>query len=226
MREKHDLRMAELTKAREEKVATNAELCVARTALSTSAIPEIAAFSKLKEELITVRKENERLQKRLASLQSEAEYMRGNYQNASSAAADAVNELNELKEENEVLQRKASDNARRIHEIQASNEIKQHLETVEQLEAEMAEKDRELEKKNEELRALLNGRRQTRGTSVPRSPRMGTMSPGQRPISRVLSGVGSRGNSPAPGDGAPFRGTFSDALFQPPGSNRWGNHLV
>lgn len=163
-------------------------------------------------------------------MQSEMDYMRGHYQTASSAAADARSEIDELKEENGVLARKASNNALEIHKIQSSEEIKQLMDRIDELQASNVEMDRELERKNEELRTLMNGRRSTRGTSVPRSPRMGTMSPNvrERPISRVLgSGVGSRGNSPAPGDGPPFRGAFGfgDVLFPEKGAARWGNHL-
>jgi chromosome segregation ATPase len=220
LQQRLDLRLLELTKLREERIASDAELSAARASLSSSAIPQVAEINQMAANAQTARQENERLQKRIANMQNELEYMRTNYQQASSAAGEAVSELDDA-------QRKASDNARRIHEFQASSEIKQHLARIAELEAGKAEAERELDKKSDELRALLNGRRTTRGTSVPRSPRMGTMSPGSRPMVRVLS-VGSRGTSPAPGDGPPYRGTFaSEALFTAaPGSGRWGNHLV
>jgi len=147
---------------------------------------------------------------------------------SSRAAAEANNELNELKEENRVLKRKASENAVRIHEIQASNEIKEHLVRIDGVEAEKAALERELDKKSEELRTVMNGRRATRGASVPKSPRMNnTMSPSTR-VSRVIGANGSRGNSPALGE--PIRGMFTgDALFPniPTGSlQRWPNHLT
>jgi chromosome segregation ATPase len=226
LRQRYDSRVAELTKLKEEKATGDAELSAAREALSTSAIPEIAELNTLKGELNTAREENKRLEKRIASMQNDLEYMRTNYQQASSAAAEAANEINDLKSELATAQRKASENAVRIHEIQASDEIKQHLSRIDELETEKAEMERELEKKSEELRTLMNGRRSTRGTSVPHSPRMGTMSPSTRPMARVLSGVGSRGNSPAPGDGTAFRGQFAgDALFTTGSGARWGNHL-
>lgn len=228
LRQRFDARMVELTKVRDEKAAVEFELSAARATLSTSAIPEIAELYQLKEELNSLRVEKERLQKRSASMQNDLEYMRSNYQQASSAAAESRNEINELTSELRIAQRKASENTVRIHEIQASEEIKQYLDRIDELEAEKVELERELEKRSEELKTFLNGRRQTRGTSVPRSPRMGTMSPGARPMARVLSGVGSRGNSPAPTDAPPFRGTFTgDALFTTgPGGGRWGNHLM
>jgi uncharacterized protein YukE len=228
LQQRLDLRVIEVNKLRDEKALGDTELFAARTALSNSTIPEVAELNRMKDEVKTVRDENERLQKRLGNMQNELEYMRANYQQASSAAGEAVSELSELKSQLALSQRQASENAVRIHEYQASSEIKQHLGRIEELEAAKTELEKELEKKSEELRAILNGRRTTtRGTSVPRSPRMGTMSPSSRPMARVLS-VGSRGNSPAPGDGPPYRGAFTgEALFTTaPGSSRWGHHLL
>jgi chromosome segregation ATPase len=230
VRQKLDASTGEIAKLHEKNAAAGVELSAARVSLSTSAIPEIAEFNKLKGEMDAMRAENDRLQKRVTNLQSEIEYMRGHYQQASSSAAEAAIKVDTLEEENAKLKVKASDNARKIHEIQASNEIQLYLQRIEALGAEKGEIERELDRKTEELRAMLNGRRTTRGTSVPRSPRMPTMSPNvrERPMARVISsGVGSRGNSPAPGEYAPARGQFGDALFAERGSGngRFGNHL-
>jgi hypothetical protein len=135
----------------------------------------------------------------------------------------------------------------RIHEIQKNNEVREYLRRVQELKEENSDLERDLEKKQDELRALMNGRRATRGTSVPRSPRMGTagtMSPNPRPMGRAMQmgnigmamsggNGGSRGNSPVPGELGGFRGTgtfVGEALFQdqraPGGASvRWGNHL-
>jgi chromosome segregation ATPase len=228
MRQKLDARTSELSKVREQKALVDAELAEARIALSSSSIPEVAELQKVKDELRAAQFDLEKAQKKLASAQNDVDYMRSNYQEASSAAAEMRSELDELKAKNVVLARKADDNAVEIHRIQASNDIKEYLQLISELEVEKAGVERELEKKAEELRTLLNGRRTTRGTSVPRSPRMGTMSPGQssRPMSRVLGGVGSRGSSPAPGGSeSGFRGpgTFGDALY-PGVANRF-HHL-
>jgi chromosome segregation ATPase len=231
LRQKLDARTADLAKLREGKAFADAALLDARATLSSSSIPEVSELQQLKDELNAAKSETQRFQKKVNIAAGDMEYMRNNYQKVSSTAAEMRTELDTLRTLNETLTRKASANAVEIHRIQASSEIKQHLQHISELEREKAELERELEKKTEELRSMLNGRRAMRGTSVPRSPRMGTMSPGQstRPIARVLSGMGSRGTSPAPGGAeGQFRGpgTFGDALFAPiPGSNRWGNHL-
>ena len=227
LQQRLDARVADLTKLKEEKANIDSELAATRAELISSAIPEVAELNRMRNEVTKAQAESERQQKRVSSMQNELEYMRTNYQNASTAAGEAVSELNEVKAELIAAQHKASENARRIHEVQASSEIKQHLAQIKELGAEKAEAERELEKKSDELKAVLNGRRATRGTSVPRSPRMGTMSPGSRPMARVLS-VSSRGTSPAPGDGPSYRAALTgEALFTTvPGSSRFGNHLM
>lgn len=225
-RQRLDQRIAEVNRLQEAKAYSDSELAASGALLASSAIPEVAELHKMKAEVASSKAANERLDKRIASMNNELEYMRTNYQQASSAAGEAVRELTDVKAELATAQRKASENAVRIHEYHASSEIKQHLARISELETEKAELEWELEKKSEELKAMLNGRRATRGTSVPRSPRMGTMSPSSRPMARVLS-VGSRGNSPAPGEGQPYRGTFTgEALFGTPASTRFGNHLM
>lgn len=236
---------AEVTKLRELKTTVEKELAEARTALSSSAIPEIAEMGRMREELLKEKSEKERLQKRLTNMQGDLEYMRSNYQNSSTLAAEHASENQTLQAKVEKLREKDKADRVRIHEIQRNSEVAEYLRRVKELKEENGELERELEKKQEELRAVMNGRRATRGTSVPRSPRMGTggtMSPGPRPMGRAMQmgnigmamqggNGGSRGNSPAPGDLGGFRGTgtfVGEALFQDnraPGGVRWGNHL-
>ncbi len=228
MRKQRDARESELTKLREQKAAVDAELAEARLALATSAIPEVAERQNLKNEVERISGELDRTQKRSKSMQQEVEYMRTQYQNSSNAAVDAVAELRTANEKIAKLTEQADSNRVQIHEIQQNSESAQHLRTIKELRTQKEILEAELEKKDGELKAILNGRRATRGTSVPRSPRMGSaMSPGPRPISNRVMQMGSRGNSPAPGDFGPVRGDFGGPLFQqgPSGTVRWGNHL-
>jgi chromosome segregation ATPase len=227
MRKRFEGRQEEIIRLRSLNISLDAELQVARTALTSSAVPELAELYQTKEDLVTTKADKDRLQKRVSNMENDLEYMRGNYQNASAAASEAYNELGSLKEENAVLARRASQNAVRIHEIQASNEIKTYLKRINVLDTEKKELVRELDKKNEELRSLMNGRRNTRGVSVPRSPHMNNMSPGTR-VNRVIGASNSRGNSPAPSE--PLRGIFTtdNPLYAATaaGTRLWPNHLT
>jgi chromosome segregation ATPase len=237
---------ADVVKLRELKATLEKELIETRTALASSSIPEIAEMGKIKEELAKEKSEKERLQKRLTNMQGDLEYMRSNYQNSSTLAAKHASENQDLQAELTQLREKDKRDMVRIHEIQKNSEVAEYLRRVKQLKGENSELERELEKKQEELRAVMNGRRATRGTSVPRSPRMGTggtMSPNPRPIGRAMQmgnigmamqggNGGSRGNSPIPGDISGFRGPgtfFGESLFQDSrasSGSRWGHHLL
>ncbi|KOS19365.1 hypothetical protein ESCO_000393 [Escovopsis weberi] len=158
------------------------------------------------------------LEKRLENSHEDESYVKNAYQDASAAAAAMKSELDSLKALNEELGKKASANAVRIHEIQATNSAINHVRRIEELKTQVRDREAELDRAREELKQLKNGRRETRGVSVPHSPRMGVLSP------RVNKGYGSasRGTSPASvagveGAGTPFAG-------QQPGNPRW-NHL-
>jgi len=219
-----EARVTEIVKLKEDKLNLEKELATARTALTNSTIPEIAQLAQTQEQLRTLQIDKERLEKRILNMQKDFEFTRDSYQKASSYTTELRNELEELKEENAVLQRKASENTVRVAEIQRANEAKEREERIDELEALLRDRDQELRKKTEELKIKTNGRRETRGTSVPRSPRMGSGAMSPRPHFTRAAG-GSRGGSPAPGDA---REGFRDATLFPSSvlaSSRW-THLT
>jgi chromosome segregation ATPase len=219
-----EARVTEIGKLKEDKVNLEKELATARTALTNSTVPEIAQLAQTQEQLRALQVDKERLEKRILSMQKELEFTRESYQKASSYTTELRNELEELKEENATLQRKASENTIRVAEIQRANEAKEREERIDELEALLRDRDQELRKKSEELKIKTNGRRETRGTSVPRSPRMGSGAMSPRPHFARPAG-GSRGGSPAPGDA---RESFRDTTLFPSSalaSSRW-THLT
>ncbi|PHH74596.1 hypothetical protein CDD80_2969 [Ophiocordyceps camponoti-rufipedis] len=162
------------------------------------------------------------LEKRLENARTETEFVRNRYQEASSMASALQAEVSELKEQREPLERKASDNLIKIHQMQKESDTRILTQDNARLKSQIQERDRELERVREELRQLKNGRRETRQVSVPRSPRTGMMSP--RPYGRGgYGGSGSRATSPGhDGAGMPSGAQFMSA--QQPGNGRW-NHL-
>jgi chromosome segregation ATPase len=201
------------------------ELKEARIALSSSTIPEKAQFNKLKDEIVALKDKIMRLEKRALSAANEQAFFSNQYQIASAEAHQASLQNKTYEEELKALRPKCAANAVEIHQIYNNSESLQHLEKIKDLTEENAEYERDLERKTEELKALTNGRRATRGTSVPRSPRLGagTMSPGTSAVRRVLA-HGSRGNSPAPSEFG-RNAQFGEALSQGVAAARWANHL-
>lgn len=228
MRQKLDARIAEVAKVRAEKIKVERDLDVARLTLASSSIPEVSELQRAKLDLQFAEADLVKANKRYASLQNDMNFARDNYQKASSAAAEMRGEVEELKAEKIKLERKASDNRVEIQRIQAASDKEAYLQLISELEIEKAGIERELINKTEELARMQNGRRSTRGSSVPRSPRTATMSPAQssRPLVRAI-GMGSRGNSPAPGTESTFRGpnTFGGDLFAGSVPSRFGKHL-
>lgn len=206
-----ETRVNEILKLRDDNANLEKELAAARTALTNSVVPEIAQLAQVQEELRTQQADKERLEKRISSMQKEIDYTRESYQKGSAYTTELKNELSDLQEQSVVLQRKASENTVRVAEIQRANETKEREERIEELEALLRDRDQELRKKTEELKIKTNGRRETRGTSVPRSPRMGSGAMSPRPRFAQPAG-GSRGGSPAPGDA---REGFKDATLFP-----------
>lgn len=155
----------------------------------------------------------QRVKKQVEAMERELDYTREAYQTASQAASDLGNENRELATRNKDLEHRASDNLRRIHEASGQAQVAEYLRVQDELEVQMREREAEIERLREDIKAMKM-RRETRQSSVPRSPRMGVMSP------RAGGGRGaaSRGSSPAlDSPGLPIFG-------QQGGNNsRWGH---
>lgn len=179
-------RVQELLKAKEEKAALETELAAARAAISNSSVPEAAALVQAEDKIKSLEEENSKLTKKADSVQNTLNYIQDAYQKQSSHLTELQSELQDLTRENEILKRQASDNKVKIAEIQGKYATEQLNERIDELEAQLRETVRDRDKTKEELRIRTNGRRETRGTSIPRSPAMGnsasgTMSPRQGP---------------------------------------------
>ncbi|KAJ8070836.1 hypothetical protein OCU04_001198 [Sclerotinia nivalis] len=208
-------------KLREENASLKNELAVAHNSLATSEVPSIAELQKAKDDLRTAQAEIERLKKGQVSAEKRADYATSLYQENSQQAQEMRNQLTNLQSEREGLQKQASAARIEIQKINNDGIIQQQVDTINELKRELAERERMLESLTRQLESYTNGRRTTRGTSVPRSPRMNNMSPRPRVLGSMAPGsnTASRGNSPAPG-------VFGGDLFQGgDAGRRFGAHL-
>ncbi|KAL2163128.1 hypothetical protein VTH06DRAFT_6964 [Thermothelomyces fergusii] len=218
---------AELEALREKNKVLESKLAEANDLLATSAVPEIARLAQAEKDRAEALAAVERLEKKVRIAQSEAEYSRKAYQDASNAHTELSQEYRELKSEVDEYKRRASENLRKIHQMHAQGEMAELTRQVEQLQGLLENRERELERAKEELKLLKNGRRETRQASVPRSPRLGVMSP--RPGRGM--GASSRGTSPAPFMSSDGPGTGGGTgpvpgmTYFPPATNagRWGH---
>ena len=213
---------ATVAKLKEEKKELETKLAEATAALANSSVPEIARLARAEDELKAEQKKVQSLEKKLGSLQRDTDYVREAYQEASNKGADLGNENSQLSSRVKELEQQASENLIKIHQINAQVESSGFRQLWEDEQAIRRHREAELERIREELRVLRNGRRETRQASVPRSPRLGMMSP----RNGRGAGPGSRGTSPAPaGNFDPVGPMPGMTYFNQPAGNGRFSHL-
>ncbi|KAJ4249438.1 hypothetical protein NW762_012293 [Fusarium torreyae] len=161
-----------------------------------------------------VQKQLQDSDKKRTYMQSDLDFMKNRYQDVDAQAHRLANENKELRAQHEEMARKASENVLAINRHYAATEQQALQQQIVGLKAHIQQQQAELTSAHQKLTNLTNGRN-TRGGSMPRSPRVPSgMSP--RPGRVGFAGSASRGTSPA-GPGAQFMGQQS-------GNGRW-NHL-
>ncbi|KAK4042873.1 hypothetical protein C8A01DRAFT_13508 [Parachaetomium inaequale] len=192
--ERLEAQKAENEALKEKNRMLESKLAEANNTLANSTIPEIARLAQAEKDREEALATVEKLEKKIRGVQNEVDYSRKAYQDASNAYTELNREHQELKSKFAESETKASGNLRAIHAMHAESELNDQTRHIDELQAMLENRERELERAKEELKFSRNGRRETRQGSVPRSPRMGVMSP--RPARGM--GAGSRGTSPAP----------------------------
>lgn len=148
------------------------KLSEATESLLHSAVPELAKMAQLEKDLEESRAVTQRLEKRLTLAQGDHEYTKTAYQQASQSAAQLRTENGELESRIEDLERRAGDNVVRIHELQNRQEVAELARLLAEQRALVRDRELELNRLRDEIRSLRNSRRETRQSSVPRSPRL------------------------------------------------------
>ncbi|KAI1328825.1 hypothetical protein F5Y16DRAFT_368070 [Xylariaceae sp. FL0255] len=171
------------------------------TEMLNSGNPDLVKMTEIDKDLAAAKMQVQQLEKRLIVAQSDLDYQRNNYQQASQRAAELSAENRTYERQIEDLARKANDNIIEVHKVQARNETRELNRMYHEEKAIRLDRETELARLRDELKAIKNGRRDTRGTSVPRSPRLSALSSprnGGRGPSAMGGASSSRGTSPAP----------------------------
>ncbi|KAG5655887.1 hypothetical protein KAF25_000807 [Fusarium avenaceum] len=196
--------IAQRESAQQHKRIEELETTIARLKDDPKSVHTEQALSESQQQLKT---SEDKLKRAL----SDVEFMRGRYQDASAQVSKLTNNNKELTGQNEDLSQKASANLLAIHTQNFSSERQELLQQIASLQAQVQQKDADLSVAHQKLTSLVNGRN-TRGGSMPRSPRVPSgMSP--RPSRSAFAGSASRGTSPS-GPGAQF-------MSQQARSERW-----
>lgn len=158
--------------------------------------------------------EKEAAARKLASANDRIEYVQSSYREASSQVGALRQENEQLALRVRELETRAGENVAAAHVAHKDDAAAQLRTMYEQERGLRADREREIERKNEEIRGLKArfGGRETRGSSVPRSPRIRQM--GSRNTSPV-GDFGGAGAAGAAGNGLGGGGT----LFGPRGAH-------
>ncbi|TRX96201.1 hypothetical protein FHL15_002925 [Xylaria flabelliformis] len=225
----------EITTLKAARTELEKKLAEANNALLNSSNPDLVKVAELEKGLNEANAETQQLKKRLVVMQSDLDYSKNLYNQASQRATDLSSENRGFENKIQELQRKADDNIIAVNKVQSRNEVRVLAQQVTEQKNLVRERTTELNKIREELKSLRSGRRETRQSSVPRSPRLsslGVMSPrnGTRGPSAMGGPSSSRGTSPQPptaifdapaGSG---NGVQNAALFnQGSGANRFAH---
>ncbi|KAI1376515.1 hypothetical protein F4677DRAFT_418761 [Hypoxylon crocopeplum] len=197
------------------------DLQKARNDLLGSNDPDLAKMAQMEGSLKDCKVRFKQLEKKVTMAQSDMEYAKSAYQDASQRAGELQAENRVLEQRIQELSRKADDNIVKVNEIYAKSEVKELARMLDEQKSIVRERDTELGRLRDELKTLKEGRRGTRQNSVPRSPRLsayGVNSP--RNGGRPKGGSSSRGTSPAP----PPTGMFDNGGNTPIPNSRY-SHL-
>lgn len=167
------------------------QLKAAHEALADHSVPERAELEQQRIAFEQSQNENRILEKRLKTQQSDLDYAQEMYQNSSSAAQRLGTTNRELENALSHSQNRASGEQTRAKQMTLDARAQNLARENKQLKAKMREQVDALARKDKELSVLKEasrGRMGTRGSSVPRSPRMG---------SPLKTAAGSRQSSPA-----------------------------
>ena len=189
---KHDRTVDNNNKLKEQVAQLKTDLTTAREDLKKEG-GDVAALEDAREEARIAKESNTKLEKSIDSTKRDFEFTRQQYQQASNRAAELGGENNELEEQIAALKIQASDEKRKLREMNSKTAQQKDLAKIGQLEQENRAMQVMIKKMEEKMKVLEKGRGvQTRGSSVqpPGSPGVG-QAPGY--------GTRSRQGSPAPG---------------------------
>jgi len=203
-RSKQEKSVADHATLKDQITQLQSDLTAARDNLKKAG-GDVAALELAEEAARTLSVKNAVLEKSLANTSKDFEFTRSQYQEASNRAFEFATQISELESQVAGLKVQASDEKRRLREINYQESVKQHLARVAELELEKRNRDIVLRKLEEEVKVLRKNRGvQTRGSSVqppgspgPRSrqgsPALGHLSLGAGSLlSTSLGHVGSR----------------------------------
>lgn len=185
---------------RTERSELKKQLEEANVRLLTHPNPERAEMESLRQALALANNEKAVMTKRLEQARKDSDFFRSQYQDASTAAQREVVANAELRDQLETVTRRATGEQAKLRAMSYDARSKQLEDENKKLKAVLKDRELGLRFRDEEiakLKEVSRGRMGTRGTSVPRSPRLaspmgaGRSRPGSPAVGEIAKGKGS-----------------------------------
>ena len=179
--ERATLRMTEIyttmSTLKEERTALKGQLEEANARLLNHSIPERVELETIRLIAAQAAADKKKLEERVVKLQAENNYIREMYQSSSQSAADLAGERAEMENALAASQNKATGEHARLRQMGYDARTKALAAETKKLKTLLVDREAGLRFRDEELARLREanrGRMGTRGSSVPRSPRLGS----------------------------------------------------
>lgn len=180
-----------MSNLRSENSTLKEQLREANAKLLDHSVPERAEFGALRLEAAQAKADKEKVERRLEQANKDVSYVRELYQNSSTSAQSLAAQVTELENQLAVAQNRVTGEQVKLRTMGYETFTKNLQDENKKLKAMLKEREAALKFRDEEIAKLKEasrGRMGTRGTSVPRSPRLDSPR------------IGSRQTSPAPGE--------------------------
>ncbi|KAI1259375.1 hypothetical protein F5Y18DRAFT_420765 [Xylariaceae sp. FL1019] len=222
-----DSARAEIALLKDTRAELTKKLAEVNATLLVSSIPELSRMAELEKDLAAAKAQIASLEKKATIAEVERDQIRTTYNQATQRAMETSAENRAYDQQVKSLQRKADETITEANTIQSTDNSRELQRLLAERDTLLRQRELENTRLREELKAARNGRRETRQSSVPRSPRMTAlgMSPRNGRGPSAMGPSSSRGTSPSAAENA-SSGNGQSALFNPtPGATNRFAHL-
>jgi len=153
---------SELSKLRDDLKQTNLAMQKAKADLSSAADP-LPTIGQLRDENEQLQKKLESMDRREKAKEAEFEFLREQYQNATSSGVELRKDLDQVKADNALLQRRAADTVIELHKSHVSSQLDNYKNQVASLQSKLLERETRLAR----MEGRANETPITRGRVVP-----------------------------------------------------------
>jgi chromosome segregation ATPase len=153
---------SEVSRLREDLKQANLDIQQAKADLSSAADP-LPIIGQLRDEKEQLRKKLESMDRREKVKETEFEFLREQYQNATSSGVELRKDLDQMKAENVLLERRAAATVLELHKAHVSSQLDNYKSQVANLQSKLLEREARLARMEERV----SGVPVTRGRALP-----------------------------------------------------------